>query len=82
MIKLKLTPKIDETMGRFFLAENCGKCVPCREGIFRLCELLEQEKFDRGAADEILLLLREASFCPFGRSAASPFATLIDKMNT
>ncbi len=79
--KIKTDPKkLMKQWVDFFLAENCGKCVPCREGIFRLCELLEQEKFDRAAADEILLLLREASFCPFGRSGASPFATLIDKI--
>ena len=26
----------------FFLQENCDKCVPCREGVYRLAEMLEK----------------------------------------
>jgi len=27
----------------FFIKENCGKCAPCREGIFRLKEIFPKK---------------------------------------
>ena len=28
----------------FFLKENCDKCVPCREGVYRIAEMVKKEK--------------------------------------
>jgi NADH:ubiquinone oxidoreductase subunit F (NADH-binding) len=64
----------------FYWEENCGKCVPCREGVFRLRELLNQEKVDWELVKEICLVLREASFCYLGKSVAMIMESFVAKM--
>lgn len=64
----------------FYFQENCGKCVPCREGVFRLREILNQEKVDWELAREVCLVLREASFCYLGKSVAMIMESLISKI--
>jgi NADH-quinone oxidoreductase subunit F len=58
----------------FFAHESCGQCVPCRVGTQRQVELLER----RAAGDDVDLLLaevaqvmRDASICGLGQTAAS-----------
>lgn len=61
---------------RFLKDESCGKCVMCREGIIRLCSLVEQltqsgEK-DVKLLEKIELLARhiqQGSLCALGRTA-------------
>ena len=64
----------------FYFQENCGKCVPCREGVYRLRELLKQEEINWELVKEVCLVLREASFCPLGKSVAAPLESLIMKV--
>jgi NADH:ubiquinone oxidoreductase subunit F (NADH-binding) len=64
----------------FFINENCGKCVPCREGVYRLNEMLLLKSFDVKAALEITAVLKETSFCPFGKGVANSFESLINKL--
>jgi NADH:ubiquinone oxidoreductase subunit F (NADH-binding) len=64
----------------FYFQENCGKCVPCREGVFRLRELLNQEEVNWELVKEVCLVLREASFCPLGKSVAVPLESFISKV--
>lgn len=64
----------------FFIKENCGKCVPCREGVLRLREIFSQEPVDTVKAKEIVDLLAAASFCPFGRGVANAFGSLLEKL--
>ena len=64
----------------FFINENCGKCVPCREGVFRLREIFSQDEVDIAEAKDILNLLAAASFCPFGKGVANSFGGLIGKL--
>jgi NADH:ubiquinone oxidoreductase subunit F (NADH-binding) len=64
----------------FFINENCGKCVPCREGVYRLNEMLQDKSFDPAAALEIVAVLKETSFCPFGKGVANSFESLINKL--
>ncbi len=64
----------------FFIKENCGKCVPCREGVYRLNEMLLLKSFDVKAALEITAVLKETSFCPFGKGVANSFESLINKL--
>ncbi len=67
---------------RFFIDENCGKCVPCREGVYRLNEILARPKFDEPGTRDIVALLKDASYCPFGKGVANAFETLLDKIWT
>jgi NADH:ubiquinone oxidoreductase subunit F (NADH-binding)/NAD-dependent dihydropyrimidine dehydrogenase PreA subunit len=61
---------------RFLREESCGKCVMCREGIGRLCDLVEQLT-RHGEKDETLLLrieslgkhIQQGSLCALGRTA-------------
>jgi len=64
----------------FFIKENCGKCVPCREGVFRLREIFSKEPLDSACAQDIVNLLAAASFCPFGKGVANSIGSLIAKL--
>jgi len=65
---------------KFFLAENCDKCTPCREGIYRIDEMLNNRKMDKQALNNIFFVLKETSLCPLGANAYTPFETLIKKI--
>jgi len=65
---------------QFFLAENCDKCTPCREGIYRINEMLNDKKIDEESLKDIFLTLKETSLCPLGANAYKPFETLIKKI--
>jgi len=64
----------------FFIAENCGKCVPCREGVYRLREIFSKEPLDIARAQNIVKLLAAASFCPFGKGVANSPGSLLEKI--
>lgn len=64
----------------FFLKENCDKCVPCREGIYRINEMVKSKKLNKQAIEDILFVMKETSFCPLGRNAYKPFQTLMEKI--
>ncbi len=61
----------------FFHRESCGKCVPCREGTYRLWEIAKRMKSndfrerDRENAEDILWTLERTSFCPLGCFAST-----------
>lgn len=61
----------------FFKAESCGKCVPCREGTYRLVEILQQPKVDWSLFKEILFSLANTSFCGLGMSVPSPILSYL-----
>ena len=60
----------------FFHRESCGKCVPCREGTYRLWEIAKRLKKndlrekDRENIEDILWTLANTTFCPLGRFAS------------
>ena len=62
----------------FLAHESCGKCIPCREGLRRMLDILTDICDGKGREGDIELLedlsevLREASLCALGRSAANP----------
>jgi NADH:ubiquinone oxidoreductase subunit F (NADH-binding) len=64
----------------FFSKENCDKCTPCREGIFRIAKMLDEGAIDRVLMEELLFALRETSFCALGKGAAVPFESLLSKI--
>lgn len=70
---------------KFFLEQNCDKCTPCREGLFRIAEILERDKSIKQvkvkqALEDIFFVMEKTSFCPLGRIATTPFKTAIDKL--
>lgn len=64
----------------FFFKGNCDKCVPCREGGYRIREMLESGNIDKKRLEEIFFAMEEASFCPLGKMSVTPFKTLIKKL--
>jgi NADH-quinone oxidoreductase subunit F len=70
----------------FFRDESCGQCVPCRVGTVRQEEALERLITGRtlgGVEDELALLadigqvMRDASICGLGQTAANAIASAI-----
>lgn len=64
----------------FFMRENCDKCVPCREGLFRIYEDLEDGKIDKKILNDIIFVLEKASFCGLGKGAAMAIKTFSEKI--
>jgi len=69
----------------FFRRESCGKCVPCREGTFRLNEIAnrlgdgEISDRDKEALQDILWTLENTTFCPLGKFAAVAMRDAVEK---
>lgn len=72
--------KLGLVWAEFFIKENCGKCVPCREGVYYLREIFLREIVDVAKAKEIVMLMKGASFCPFGKGVANAYDSLIGKL--
>ncbi len=73
----------------FFRDESCGQCVPCRVGTVRQEEALHRIATKRalGSKDDEAALLREigqvmrdASICGLGQTAASAIASAVSKL--
>lgn len=61
--------KIVLRIARFFREESCGQCVPCRVGTVRQEEALQRR--DVTLLPEIAAVMRDASICGLGQTAAS-----------
>jgi NADH-quinone oxidoreductase subunit F len=60
----------------FFRDESCGQCVPCRVGTVRVEEALKRITLgggdgDAALIDELALVMKDASICGLGHTAAS-----------
>jgi len=64
----------------FFMEGNCDKCVPCREGLFRLKQMIEKKDLNKDVLSEIFFSLSEASFCSLGKGAVVPFRSFLKKI--
>lgn len=86
MIVLDETDCIVST-SKFFLEftkdESCGKCLPCREGTFRMLEILERITSGQGELSDLDKLQRlgqtiiKTSLCGLGQSAPNPVLSSI-----
>jgi NADH-quinone oxidoreductase subunit F len=62
----------------FLCDESCGKCLPCREGLKRMREILNRivsgkgEEGDLQILQETAALMKDASLCALGRTAVNP----------
>jgi NADH-quinone oxidoreductase subunit F len=74
-------------VARYFLGflkeESCGKCVPCREGVRRMSDILEDICAGKGTEGDINLLenmsqaITDGSLCALGGSAPNPVLSTI-----
>ncbi len=67
----------------FLEGESCGKCLPCREGLKRMSQILTDITEGRGREGDIDLLERlsstliDSSLCGLGQTAPNPVLTTI-----
>ena len=64
----------------FFHAGNCDKCVPCREGVYRILKMMEGGKIDKDLLKDFFFVLKETSFCALGKGVPTPFEGVINKL--
>jgi len=74
-------------VARYFLnflsEESCGKCIPCREGIRQMLNILNRICDGEGRTGDIELLeelsevVRDASLCALGQTAPNPVLSTI-----
>ena len=57
---------------RFFAAESCGQCTPCRVGTEKAARLLEAPVWDQSTLDDINAVMEDASICGLGQAAPNP----------
>src|SRR5450759_5199014 len=66
---------------RFIQNESCGKCVACREGTKQMLALLTKIVDGKGTLadmdllEEVALVVKDASLCALGKTAANPVLT-------
>lgn len=67
----------------FLLDESCGKCVPCRVGLSRMLEIINDITEGRGTEEKLSLLkdtsetVAIASLCALGKTAPNPVLSTI-----
>jgi len=67
----------------FLCDESCGKCVPCREGLERMRQVLDDivqgkgKKEDVELLEELSRLMTKASLCALGATASNPVLTTL-----
>ena len=67
----------------FLCDESCGKCLPCREGLKRMREILDGIVSGKGREEDLEILqdiaslMKTASLCALGRTAVNPVLSTI-----
>jgi NADH-quinone oxidoreductase subunit F len=76
-------------IARFFRDESCGQCVPCRVGTVRQEEALHRlvagtmigsAQDELALIDEVAQVMRDASICGLGQTAASAVQSAISRL--
>lgn len=62
---------------RFFKAESCGQCTPCRVGTQKATTLMEQKAWDVELLAELSSVMVDASICGLGQAAPNPLQCVI-----
>ncbi|MDY6917355.1 MAG: NADH-ubiquinone oxidoreductase-F iron-sulfur binding region domain-containing protein, partial [Chloroflexota bacterium] len=67
----------------FLCDESCGKCVPCREGLRKMRDILERITEGHGTEEDIKTLedmapvIRDTALCALGQTAPNPVMTTL-----
>ncbi len=74
-------------MARYFLSftmeESCGKCLPCREGLYQMWRILGEIQKGKGRAEDLEILenlayvVSKSSLCGLGMTAPNPVLTTL-----
>ncbi len=69
---------------KFLVEESCGKCVPCREGLYQLYQICSKICDGKGTLEDIDLMVKmsktiqQASLCGLGQSGPNPLLTTLE----
>ncbi len=67
----------------FSNSESCGKCVPCREGLYHILKKMELITRGEAVAEDLDVLLqlgnsiKDSAFCALGQTAPNPLLTTL-----
>ncbi|MEO1681562.1 MAG: NAD(P)H-dependent oxidoreductase subunit E [Pseudomonadota bacterium] len=64
-------------MLRFFEAESCGQCTPCRVGCEKAVKLMQADSWDQPLLEEVCQAMADASICGLGQAAPNPIRLTI-----
>lgn len=64
-------------MLRFFEAESCGQCTPCRVGCEKAVKLMQADRWDQPLLEELCTTMIDASICGLGQAAPNPIRLTI-----
>ncbi|MGE5340775.1 MAG: aldehyde ferredoxin oxidoreductase N-terminal domain-containing protein [Candidatus Omnitrophota bacterium] len=76
---------LGETRARYerLMAESCGKCTPCREGLFAIKNILDRiidgqgQPADLQSLEDLSKTMNETSLCNFGSIASQPITSIL-----
>jgi len=64
-------------MVRFFAAESCGQCTPCRVGCDKAVLLMQGDDWDKSLLTELSETMIDASICGLGQAAPNPVLSIL-----
>jgi NADH-quinone oxidoreductase subunit F len=76
--------RVLERISRFYYAESCGQCTPCREGTGWLYRTVRRIEHGEGRAEDLALLTQVAAqieghtICALGDAAAMPVRSFLE----
>ncbi|HDP97997.1 MAG TPA: NADH oxidoreductase (quinone) subunit F [bacterium] len=78
-------PEVALTTVNFFVHESCGQCIPCREGLSKIQQILTallDGKGQNGSIETMLKITQSvngSTLCPMGDAAAMAIQSMITK---
>jgi NADP-reducing hydrogenase subunit HndC len=67
----------------FCVDESCGRCTPCRVGLYKLKKIFAKIMEGNGTEEDLVLMekageyIRDASLCGLGQTAPNPILTTL-----
>lgn len=65
---------------KFFMEQNCDKCTPCREGTYRLAQMIKNKEIAKEDFEDLLFTLENTSFCALGKMVVPPLRSISQKI--
>ncbi|MFA7282639.1 MAG: NAD(P)H-dependent oxidoreductase subunit E [Sterolibacterium sp.] len=64
-------------MMKFFAAESCGQCTPCRLGTVQAAQLMQAPRWDGALLRDLAQVMTDASICGLGQAAPNPMLCVL-----